>query len=151
MAAPKTFNNVIIGQFVLTGVPIKVYTSGRFLTLTDADDIEDALIGFGMDEHGEMVQFSYPEVEFLQVSGNKIDIATYNTGMETLHGGEEAPADKEPEDEVDPKDEEEEEEEEAEGPSMSDHYNPRGKNMKLKDLISENILGQLPSERNMIR
>ena len=150
MAAPKTFNNVIIGQFVLTGIPIKVYTSGRFLTLTDADDIEDALIGFGMDEHGEMVQFSYPEVEFLQVNGNKIDIATYNTGMETLHSGDEAPADKEPEDEDDPKDEEEEEEAE-EGPSMSDHYNPRGINMKLKDLISENILGQLPSERNMIK
>ena len=41
MPAPKTFNNVIIGQFVLTGIPIKVYVSGRFLTITDADDIED--------------------------------------------------------------------------------------------------------------
>ena len=37
--APKAFNNIILGQFVLTGVPIKVYVSGRFLTLTDADDI----------------------------------------------------------------------------------------------------------------
>jgi len=145
MPAPKTFNNVLIGQFVLTGVPVKVYVSGRFLTLTDTDDIEDALVGFGMDEHGEMIQFSYPEVEFLQVQGNKIDIATYNKGMETLHSGDEVPADKEP----DP--EKEEEEEKSEGPGMSDHYNPRGKNMKLKDLLKESFLGTLPSERNMIK
>ena len=80
--APKSFNNIIIGQFVLTGVPIKVYTKGRFLTITDADDVEDPLMGFGMDENGDMIQFTYPEVEFLSVRGNKVDIETYNKGME---------------------------------------------------------------------
>ena len=58
--AAKAFNNVIIGQFVLSGVPIKAYVNGRFLTITDADDVEDPLIGFGMDEDGRMLQFSYP-------------------------------------------------------------------------------------------
>ena len=93
--APKSFNNIIIGQFVLTGVPIKVYTSGRFLTVTDADDVEDPLMGFGMDENGDMIQFAYPAVEFLSVQGNKVDIETYNKGMEKLHSGDEAPADAE--------------------------------------------------------
>ena len=80
MAQAKIFNNVILGQFVLSGVPIKVYASGRFLTLTDTDDIEDPTIGFGMDENGEMIQFSYPEVEFLQVSGNRqIKIISYQS------------------------------------------------------------------------
>ena len=37
MAIPKAFNNVIIGQFALTGVPVKVYASNQFLTITDAD------------------------------------------------------------------------------------------------------------------
>ena len=37
MAEPKIFNNVVIGQFVLTGVPVKVYTNGKFLTITDVD------------------------------------------------------------------------------------------------------------------
>ena len=119
---PKIFNNVIIGQFVLTGVPIKVYASGRFLIITDVDDIEDPTIGFGMDENGEMIQFSYSEVEFLQVQGNKIDIATYNKGMAELHSGDEAPADAEEETEEPP--EEEEDEEEKAGPSMSDGYIP---------------------------
>lgn len=146
--APTAFNNVIIGQFVLSGVPIKVYASGRFLTVTDADDVEDPAIGFGMDENGAMIQFSYPEVEFLSVQGNKVDIETYNKGMAKLHGGDEAPAEKEPE-----ADKEEDEGEEAkEGPSMSDHYNPKENiNMKLKDLIKESFLGVLPSKRNMIK
>jgi hypothetical protein len=144
MPAAKSFNNIILGQFVLTGVPIKVYVSNRFLILTDADDIEDPTIGFGMDEDGAMIQFTYPEVEFISVQGNRVDIATYNKGMETLHGGgDEEPAQKEPEDE----DEADEEPEAKEGPSMSDHYNPRGRNMKLKDLLSENVLGTLPSEK----
>ena len=100
MAEAKIFNNVIIGQFVLSGVPIKVYTSGRFLTLTDTDDVEDARIGFGMDEDGAMIQFTYPEVEFLSVQGNKVDIETYNKGMAKIHGGgDEAPADADAEDE----------------------------------------------------
>ena len=91
---PKVFNNVIIGQFVLTGVPVKVYIGGRYLTITDADDVEDPLIGFGMDEDGAMHQFSYPEVEFLQVQGNKVDIETYNKGMEAKFKGGEDDADK---------------------------------------------------------
>ncbi len=91
MAELTSFNNVIIGQFVLSGVPIKAYVNGRFLTITDADDVEDPLIGFGMDEDGRMLQFSYPEVEFLQVQGNKVDIMTYNQGMKKLAGGPSKP------------------------------------------------------------
>jgi len=141
MPAPKTFNNIILGQFVLTGVPVKVYASGRFLTLTDADDIEDPTIGFGMDENGAMVQFSYPEVEFLSVQGNRVDIATYNKGMETLYSSDEAPADKEPDNEKEEAPEEEE---------KSDAFGPKeGITMKLKDLINENILGDLPSSKLM--
>ena len=95
MAIPKHFNNVILGQFVLAGMPVKVYAGGRFLVLTDADDVEDPLMGFGMDENGDMIQFSYPEVEYIQIAGNKVDIETYNKGMATLLSGDEAPADAE--------------------------------------------------------
>tara|TARA_R110000824_G_scaffold205948_3_gene390909 strand:- start:2192 stop:3043 length:852 start_codon:yes stop_codon:yes gene_type:complete len=144
MPAPKVFNNVIIGQFALTGVPVKVYASNRFLSITDTDDIEDPTVGFGMDEHGEMIQFSYPEVEFLQVQGNKIDLATYNKGMESLHGGDEAPADKEP-------DANKEEEGDEESGGMFNKDKKEEGIMKLKDLIKESFLGQLPSERNMMK
>ena len=77
----KAFNNVVIGQFVLTRIPIRVYVNNRYLKITSTDDVQDPLIGFGMDENGDMIQFSYPEVEFLSVQGNKVDIETYNKGM----------------------------------------------------------------------
>ena len=44
---PKYFDNVTIGRFSLTGVPVKVYVDGVYLTITDPDDIEDPIIGFG--------------------------------------------------------------------------------------------------------
>jgi len=87
MPAAKSFNNIIIGQFALTGVPIRVYVQGRFLTITDPDDVENPLIGFGMDENGQMIQFDYTQVEKLSVAGNSVDIKTYNKGMETKFGG----------------------------------------------------------------
>lgn len=82
MPAAKLFNNVIIGQFALTGVPVKVYVQGRFLTITDPDDVENPMIGFGMDENGQMIQFDYINVERLNVAGNEITLKTYNDGME---------------------------------------------------------------------
>ena len=148
MAAATTFNNIILGQFVLTGVPVKVYTSNRFLILTDVDDVEDPSIGFGMDENGEMIQFEYPEVQFIHVNGNKVDIATYNKGMAALYGGEDVESKKDSEDK---KSDDKAKEDPSKGASMSDHYNPRGKHMKLKDLLKESFLGELPSERNMIK
>jgi len=127
MAEPaKIFNNVILGQFVLSGVPIQVYASGRFLTLTSTDDIEDPRIGFGMDEDGAMIQFSYPEVEFLSVQGNRVDIETYNKGMAAIHGGEDkAPADAEA-----PEEEEEKKEE-----SFKGDWTSKKLNIKLGSLL----------------
>jgi len=81
MEPAKVFNNVIIGQFVLTGVPVKVYVGGRYLIITEADDVEDPTYGFGMDEDGDMQQFDYFAVEHLMVSGNVIDLDFYNKGM----------------------------------------------------------------------
>ncbi len=87
MAEAKYFNNTIIGQYVLTKVPVKVYANGRFLIITDVDDVEDPNMGFGMDENGGMRHFDYTAVEFLSVQGNKVDIETYNKGMADAFGG----------------------------------------------------------------
>ena len=94
MEPAKYFNNVIIGQFVLTGVPVKVYIGGRYLTITDADDVEDPTFGFGMDEDGDMQRFDYRNVMQLSVSGNVVDLETYNKGMEAKFGGGETKAEK---------------------------------------------------------
>ena len=43
---PEFFDNVTIGQYAMTGVPLKVYVNGQYLTITDPDDVENPLIGY---------------------------------------------------------------------------------------------------------
>ena len=62
MAEAKVFNNIIIGQFVLAGLPVKVYTGGRYLLITSPEDVQDVRVGFGMDVDGRMIPYSYPSV-----------------------------------------------------------------------------------------
>jgi hypothetical protein len=118
MEPAKVFNNVILGQFVLTGVPVKVYTAGRYLTITDADDVEDPIFGFGMDEDGDMQRFDYRNIEQLSVSGNIVTLDTYNDGMGAT---EEKPAEEKPADEDD-----------AESDKL-----PKETIMKLGDILKE--------------
>ena len=124
MEPVKVFNNVIIGQFVLTGVPVKVYVYSRYLTITDADDIDDPIYGFGMDEDGDMMQFDYREVDHLLVAGNRIDLETYNTGMG---------ATEEPEGEEEEKEEEDDEEKKEE--AKYDDFNEKA--VKLGNILKE--------------
>ncbi len=122
MAELNLFNNVIIGQFVMSGVPIKVYANGRFLMVTDPDDVESPFMGFGMDEDGDMIQFRYSDVDFLSVNGNKVDIETYNKGMAAKFGTGDGEKKEEPKE-----DEEEGKDKPKEQPSaedMKDHYIP---------------------------
>lgn len=98
----KAFSNVIIGQFVLTRIPIKVYVDNRYLIITSTDDVQDPLIGFGMDENGQMQRFDYRMIQHLSVgpTGNVIDLDAYNKAMGAKgseESEEEAPAkDEEP-------------------------------------------------------
>ena len=80
------FDNVTIGQFVLTGIPTKVYVGGRFLTITDPDDIEDTRFGSGMDEDGEMHTFDYRLVQQLSVGGETVTLDTFNKASQGEEG-----------------------------------------------------------------
>ena len=94
----KAFSNVVIGQFVLTRIPIKVYVDNRYLTITSTDDVQDPFIGFGMDENGQMQRFDYRMVSQLLVGSQPVDLDTYNKAM-GFEGGDEASAKEEPEEE----------------------------------------------------
>ena len=125
MEAPEYFDNVTIGQFVLTGVPVKVYVHDRYLYITDPDDVSDPLIGYGMDENGEMDMFNYKEVNHLLVSGNYIDLETYKNALK---------------DDESEEPEEEESEENAEEEESSDEE--EGEDTEQKE---ENIMKRIPT------
>jgi len=94
----KAFSNVVIGQFVLTRIPIKVYVDSRYLTITSTDDVQDPLIGFGMDEDGQMHRFDYRRIEQLSISGNIVTLDTYNKalGVDTGEDSKEEEPEEEP-------------------------------------------------------
>ena len=110
MAEAKYFDNLILGQYLLTGVPIDVYVDGRYLTLTDIDDVEDPLFGFGMDMDGKMHEFDYRNIAQLKIGDNIVDLQTYNERMKALQ----EPAEEEPAEDEEPAEEEPAEEEPAE-------------------------------------
>jgi hypothetical protein len=82
METPEYFDNITIGQFVLTKLPVKVYIDGRYLAITDADDVEDDDYGLGMDEDGDMVYFDYRMVNHILVGDQHIDLQTYIKALE---------------------------------------------------------------------
>ena len=94
----KAFSNVIIGQFVLTRIPIKVYVDNRYLKITSTDDVQDPLIGFGMDEDGQMQRYDYRMIQHLAVgpTGNVIDLDTYNKSMGFEDNKEDSAEEEEP-------------------------------------------------------
>ena len=133
----KFFDNTIIAQYAVTGVPLKVYVDSRYLTITDADDVENPLIGQGMEPNGEMEPFSYQDIDHLLVADNIIDLETYNTAMadqfksdepeEAPEGDEEAPEEEGEEGGDDIPDEEVPEEEPAEEePTTEEGFDPTG-------------------------
>lgn len=128
---PEYFDNIIIGQFVLTGVPVKVFVDGGYLTITDPDDIEDAEIGFGMDTDGVMHSFDYRTIDHLLVGDQNINLATYKKAMEDDAAASEKDTTEEPE----------KEEKGKEKKGKEEKANPfEGKqNMKLKSLLEKAV------------
>ena len=123
MAEPaKYFSNVILSQYVMTGIPVDVQVDGKYLRLTDVEDVEDPYYGFGMDADGGMHEFDYRMIDHILVNGNNITLDTYNKGM-GLASKEETPAEEEK-----PEGEEETKKEES--------------TMKLKSLIEKSVSKQ---------
>tara|TARA_Y100001963_G_C6780617_1_gene449626 strand:+ start:528 stop:1301 length:774 start_codon:yes stop_codon:yes gene_type:complete len=144
MEPAKRFNNVIIAQFVLAGAPTKVYVNGSSLTITDEDDVENPLVGFGMDTNGAMQQFDYNDVQFVIIAGNKIDIATYNKGMEAHFASKDGESKEGEEDKAEGEEDAPKEQPDAE--SMKDNYNPKGNDMKLKNIVKEVSADEVDAE-----
>ena len=95
----KYFDNLTLGQFLLTGLkPIKVYVDGRYLILTDTDDVEDPLYGQGMTINGQMVHFDYRLIDHILVGDKPVTLDMLGAeegeeeeGEEEAPEGEEAP------------------------------------------------------------
>ena len=137
---PEYFDNIVVGQYAMTGVPLKVYVNGRYLMITDPDDVENPLIGFGMTPSGEMERYSYKDIDHLLVASNVVDIETYKKAMETEEEGEEEGGEggEEEKEEESPFEGGEEEKEDTGAPSASESVMPSMSNI-LHEADKESI------------
>lgn len=78
---PEYFDNIVLGQYAMTGVPLKVYANDRYYIIPSPEDVDDPLIGYGMTPSGKMEPFDYRDIEHIMVSGNKVDLATYTKAL----------------------------------------------------------------------
>jgi hypothetical protein len=134
METPEYFDNITIGQFALTGLPLMVFVDGRYLNITDPDDIEDDDFGFGMDTDGELYPFDYRMVTHLNVGGEVIDLKTYAKALED----ESKQKDKQPEPKkTDDKEKSDKKEKSDTDSGEKEQKNPFESITRLRDLISE--------------
>jgi hypothetical protein len=78
---PEYFDNIVLGQYAMTGVPLKVFANDRYYIIPSPEDVDDPLIGYGMMPSGKMEPFDYRDIEHIMVSGNKVDLATYTKAL----------------------------------------------------------------------
>jgi hypothetical protein len=96
MAEPaKYFDNVTLGQFVLTGIPVDVFVDGTYLRITEPDDIEDPMYGSGMDQDGGMHPFDYRMIDHILINGNNVTLDKYNKAIGATATKEEPAAEEE--------------------------------------------------------
>lgn len=96
----KYFDNVLLAQYFVTGVPLQVYVNGELLKIVDYDDVDDSIYGMGMRKSGAMVPFDYRFVEYIMVGNNKYTIADVNKALnapDATDAAKEKPAAEEPE------------------------------------------------------
>ena len=105
MDIPKYFSNVVLAQYVVTGIPLKVYVNGEYLIIPDVYEISDPLLGSGMDVDGHMQQFDYRMIDHIMVGGNIVDLATYTKAL----AGDTPEEDKEKKDDAEAEEETKEE------------------------------------------
>lgn len=135
---PEYFDNIVLGQYAMTGVPLKVYANDRYYIIPSPEDVDDPLIGYGMTPSGKMEPFDYRDIEHIMVSGNKVDLATYTKALgDELKGVKKASDSKGGEEKKEEGGEEEKPaaEEEGEAPkSPFESFDPFAKKWSLKAL-----------------
>ena len=135
---PEYFDNIVLGQYAMTGVPLKVYANSRYYIIPSPEDVDDPLIGYGMTPSGKMEPFDYRDIEHIMVSGNKVDLATYTKALgDELKGVKKASDSKGGEEKKEEGGEEEKPaaEEEGEAPkSPFESFDPFAKKWSLKAL-----------------
>ena len=77
----KYFTNILLQQYFVTRVPLKVFVQGEYLKIVDVEDLDDTMYGYGMKMNGEMEPFDYREIEQIMVGKNVFTLDQVNKSL----------------------------------------------------------------------
>lgn len=68
------FDNRLLGQYLSTGVDLKVFINGVYYILASEDDVRNPAVGYGYDLNGNGYEFDYRAIEHILINGIPLDI-----------------------------------------------------------------------------
>jgi hypothetical protein len=84
----KYFTNVLLQQYLVTKMPLKVFVNGEYLKIVDVDDLDDDMYGYGMQMSGESEPFDYREITQIMIGKNVFTLDQVNKAMEKPAAGD---------------------------------------------------------------
>lgn len=70
------FDKNYIKQYLKTGLKLKVYVNGRYLTVTGPEDLKKD--GEGVDSDGEVKKFNYKNIDHVKIGSRVFTIDDLN-------------------------------------------------------------------------
>lgn len=96
------FDNRLLGQYLKTGVDVKVFVNGVYYVLASPNDVTNPVIGYGYDLNGGTFIFDYRAIDHILVNGSPISIEQLEKAFTSKNEPEEQSKDK-PESKKEPK------------------------------------------------
>jgi hypothetical protein len=84
----KYFTNVLLQQYLVTKMPLKVFVNGEYLKIVDVDDLDDDMYGYGMQMTGETEPFDYREITQIMIGKNVFTLDQVNKAMDKSADGD---------------------------------------------------------------
>lgn len=123
------FDHRLLGQYLATGVDVKVFVDGHYYVLASEEDVQNPVVGYGYDLNGKTYKFDYRGIQHILINGVALDMEQLEKAYEKKSGDgkdsdakktdskktdtatEEPPAEEEPKKEEPPAEEEPKKEE----------------------------------------
>lgn len=94
------FDSKFLQQYIDQKIDLKVFTNGKWYSITSLNDLSDDINGIGYDEYGSDFRFDYRQIEKIQVGSNILTLDQLQTQMTGKEPEKEKPKPKEKEPEV---------------------------------------------------
>lgn len=80
------FDHRLLGQYLATGVDVKVFVDGHYYVLASEDDVQNPVVGYGYDLNGKTYKFDYRGIQHILINGVALDMEQLEKAYEKKSG-----------------------------------------------------------------